>query len=157
MQQLAQTVVTALKKKGLTVSACESLTGGLIAATLVEVPGASSVVRAGFVTYQTDTKTLLAGVPAEDIEQYDVVSAQVAKDMAQGARERIGADIAVSATGLAGPGGGTEEKPVGTVYLGVSSRKGTYAIPLRLAGDRARIRQLTVKHAINALRLEALK
>lgn len=154
---LAKCAVEALKARDYTCATCESLTGGLIAATLVEVPGASSVVRAGFVTYQTDTKTLLAGVPAEDIEQYDVVSAQVAKDMAQGARERIGADIAVSATGLAGPGGGTEEKPVGTVYLGVSSRKGTYAIPLRLAGDRARIRQLTVKHAINALRLEALK
>ena len=154
---LAKCAVEALKARDYTCATCESLTGGLIAATLVEVPGASSVVRAGFITYQTDTKTLLAGVPAEDIEQYDVVSAQVAKDMAQGARERIGADIAVSATGLAGPGGGTEEKPVGTVYLGVSSRKGTYAIPLRLAGDRARIRQLTVKHAINALRLEALK
>ena len=154
---LAKCAVEALKARDYTCATCESLTGGLIAATLVEVPGASSVVRAGFVTYQTDTKTLLAGVPAEDIEQYDVVSAQVAKDMAQGARERIGADIAVSATGLAGPGGGTEEKPVGTVYLGVSSRKGTYAIPLRLAGDRARIRQLTVKHAINALRLEAMK
>lgn len=154
---LAKCAVEALKARGFTCATCESLTGGLIAATLVEVPGASSVVRAGFVTYQTDTKTLLAGVPAEDIEQYDVVSAQVAEAMAQGARERIGVDVAVSATGLAGPGGGTEDKPVGTVYLGVSGKKGTYAIPLRLTGDRARIRQLTVKHALNALRLEAMK
>ena len=154
---LAKAAVSALVARGYTCATCESLTGGLIAATLVEVPGASSVVRAGFITYQTDTKTLLAGVPAEVIGQHDVVSAQVAMAMAQGARERIGVDIAVSATGLAGPGGGTEDKPVGTVYLGVSSRKGTCAIPLRLSGDRMRIRQLTVKHAINALRLEAMK
>lgn len=153
---LARAAVTALSQRGWTCATCESLTGGLIAATLVEVPGASSVVRAGFVTYQTDTKTLLAGVPAEVIEEHDVVSAEVAMAMAQGTRERIGVDIAVSATGLAGPGGGTPEKPVGTVFVGVSTAKGTYAIPLRLTGDRARIRTLTVKHAINALRTEAL-
>ncbi|MBR3765226.1 MAG: competence/damage-inducible protein A [Clostridia bacterium] len=154
---LAKSAVAALAARGFTCATCESLTGGLIAATLVEVPGASAVVRAGFITYQTDTKTLLAGVPAEEIEKHDVVSAQVAMAMARGARERIGVDIAVSATGLAGPDGGTQEKPVGTVYVGVSGAKGTYAIPLRLSGDRMRIRQLTVKHALNALRLEAMK
>ena len=154
---LARAAVTALAARGWTCATCESLTGGLIAATLVEVPGASSVVRAGFVTYQTDTKTLLAGVPAEMIEEHDVVSAEVAMAMAQGTRERIGVDIAVSATGLAGPGGGTPERPVGTVFVGVSTAKGTYAIPLHLTGDRARIRTLSVKHAINALHTEALR
>ena len=153
---LARAAVRALAARGWRCATCESLTGGLISATLVEVPGASDVVRAGFVTYQTDTKTLLAGVPAQVIEEHDVVSAEVAMAMAQGARERIGVDIAVSATGLAGPGGGTPEKPVGTVFVGVSTAKGTYAIPLHLTGDRARIRTLTVKHAINALRTEAL-
>ena len=153
---LARAAVRALAARGWRCATCESLTGGLISATLVEVPGASDVVRAGFVTYQTDTKTLLAGVPAQVIEEHDVVSAEVAMAMAQGTRERIGVDIAVSATGLAGPGGGTPEKPVGTVFVGVSTAKGTYAIPLHLTGDRARIRTLTVKHAINALRTEAL-
>lgn len=153
---LARAAVRALAARGWRCATCESLTGGLISATLVGVPGASDVVRAGFVTYQTDTKTLLAGVPAQVIEEHDVVSAEVAMAMAQGTRERIGVDIAVSATGLAGPGGGTPEKPVGTVFVGVSTAKGTYAIPLHLTGDRARIRTLTVKHAINALRTEAL-
>lgn len=154
---LAKTAVEALKARGWTVATAESLTGGLIAATLVNVPGASSVVRGGFVTYQTDTKTILLGVPAETIERYDVVSAEVATAMARGARERLGVNIAVSATGLAGPDGGTPERPVGTVYLGVATPDGAYSIHLRLAGSRARIRELTVKHAINAVRVEALK
>ncbi|MBQ2953519.1 MAG: nicotinamide-nucleotide amidohydrolase family protein [Clostridia bacterium] len=154
---LEKCAVAALGARGWTCATCESLTGGLIAATLVNVSGSSSVVRGGFVTYQTDTKTLLAGVPAEVIEEHNVVSAEVAMGMAQGTRERLGVDIAVSATGLAGPGGGTPERPVGTVFVGVSTAKGTYAIPLHLTGDRLRIRTLSVKHAINALRMEALK
>ena len=154
---LAKSAIGAMKARGWTCACCESLTGGMIAAELVGVPGASSVVRGGFVTYQTDTKTLLAGVPAEVIAEHDVVSAEVAMLMASGARERLGVDIAVSATGLAGPDGGTAEKPVGTVYVGVSTRTGTRAIALRLSGNRSRIRTLTMKHAINALRTEALK
>ena len=154
---LAKAAVTALSARKWTCATCESLTGGLISATLVEVPGASAVVRGGLVTYQTDTKTLLAGVPAETIEAHDVVSAEVAIAMARGTRERLGVDIAVSATGLAGPGGGTPERPVGTVFVGVATARGAYAIPLHLTGDRARIRTLAVKYAINALREEALK
>ena len=153
---LAKSAVEAMRARGWTVATAESLTGGLISATLVNVPGASSVVRGGFVTYQTDTKTVLLGVPAETIETHDVVSAEVAVAMARGAREKLGVDIAVSATGLAGPDGGTPEKPVGTVFLGVSTAERTYPIHLRLTGDRARIRTLTMKHAINAVRLEAL-
>ena len=154
---LAKSAVTALAARGWTCATCESLTGGLIASTLVEVPGASAVVRGGLITYQTDTKTLLAGVPAQTIAEYDVVSAEVAVAMARGTRERLGVDIAVSATGLAGPGGGTPEKPVGTVFVGVSTQKETYAIPLLLTGDRPRIRTLAMKHAVNALRLEAIR
>ena len=123
----------------------------------MDVPGASCVVRGGLVTYQTDTKTLLAGVPAETIERCDVVSAEVAMAMASGTRERLGVDVAVSATGLAGPGGGTPEKPVGTVFIGLSTPKETRAIALRLSGSRSRIRTLAMKHAVNALRLAALE
>ncbi len=154
---LAKGAVEALKARGWTCAACESLTGGQIAAALVDVPGASSVVRGGFVTYQTDTKTLLAGVPADLIERCGVVSAEVAMAMAEGTRTRLGVDIAVSATGVAGPGGGTQECPVGTVFIGVSTAANTRAIPLRLTGWRERIRTLTVKNAINAIRLEALR
>lgn len=153
---LAKTAVGLLKQRGWTVATAESLTGGMICATLVDVPGASSVVRGGFVTYQTDTKTVLLGVPAEVIEEHDVVSAEVARNMAQGARERLGVDVAVSATGLAGPDGGTPERPVGTVYLGISTKEKTYAIRLQLTGNRGRIRTLAMKNAVNALRLEAL-
>lgn len=154
---LAKSAVDALKRRGWTCAACESLTGGMISAALVDVPGASSVVRGGLVTYQTDTKTLLAGVPAELIAEKDVVSAEVACAMAVGTRTRLGVDIAVSATGLAGPDGGTADKPVGTVFVGVSTREMTRAIPLALTGNRTRIRTLATKHALNALRREASK
>lgn len=154
---LAKSAIEALQRRGWTVATAESLTGGLISANLVNISGASSVVRGGFVTYQTDTKTVLLGVPANVIEEHNVVSAEVAMGMAKGAREKLGVDIAVSATGLAGPGGGTPERPVGTVYLGVSTANGTYPIRLALTGNRDRIRTLAMKHAINALRVEAEK
>lgn len=154
---LAKSAVEAMKARGLTCAACESLTGGLISANLVNVPGASAVVRGGFVTYQTDTKTLLAGVPAALIDEKGVVSAEVAMAMAEGTRRKLGVDIAVSATGLAGPDGGTEDCPVGTVYIGVATAEGARALHLQLSGDRDRVRTLAMKHAVNAIRVEAMK
>ncbi len=154
---LAKAAVDALKARGWTCATCESLTGGMIASALVSVPGASSVMRGGLVTYQTDTKTLLAGVPADVIERYDVVSAEVAAAMARGTWERLGVDIAVSATGLAGPDGGTPEKPVGTVFVGVATAEETRVLPLALTGTRERIRTLTMKHALSQLAKEAEK
>ncbi len=154
---LAKSAVTAMRAAGLTCATCESLTGGLIAATLVDVPGASNVVRGGLITYQTDTKTLLAEAPADLIEEKGVVSAATAMAMAEGVRRKLNVNIAVSATGLAGPDGGTPDCPVGTVYIGVAAKDGVRALHLRLTGDRERVRILAVKHAINALRLEALR
>lgn len=150
MLDLAREAITALKDRGLTVCTCESLTGGLICATLVDVPGASKVVRGGLITYQTDTKPLLAGVDAALIEKKGVVSAEVAAAMAEGARNRLDADIAVSATGMASPGE-PDEPPAGTVFVGVASAKGTRTIPLTLTGTRAEIRQKTVETAIKAI------
>ncbi|MBR4710445.1 MAG: competence/damage-inducible protein A [Clostridia bacterium] len=152
---LAASTIAALKARGMTVCTAESLTGGLIAATLVDVPGASDAVRGGFVTYQTQAKTMLLGVPEDVIARCDVVSAEVARAMAEGARQRLGTDIAVSATGLAGPGGGTPERPVGTVFLGVAGPGGVRTVALHLTGNRERIRTLTVKHALHELRKEA--
>ena len=146
----AEALIRALTEKGLTVATCESLTGGMICSTLVDVPGASKVVRGGLVTYQTEMKTLLAGVDAALIQAEGVVSATVAKAMAQGARERLQADIAVSATGMASPGG-PDEPPAGTVFVGVASAKGVRAIGLHLTGDRQAIRQQTVEQAIQAI------
>jgi PncC family amidohydrolase len=151
---LAETAVHTLRDKGWTIATAESLTGGLIASTMVEVPGASNVVKGGWVTYQTVSKTMLLGVPEETIARCNVVSEEVACAMAKSAREQLDVDIAVSATGLAGPDGGTPERPVGTVFLGIATRERVYAVPLHLSGNRARIRTLTVKHALHAVTRE---
>lgn len=148
---LAAQTIAALSARHLTCAACESLTGGLICAALVDVPGASAVVRGGLVTYQTDTKTLLAGVDAALIAEKGVVSEDVARAMAAGTRLRLGVDIAVSATGLAGPGGGTPDLPVGTVCIGVSTPRETRAVTLHLTGSRADIRHQAAEQAIRAL------
>ena len=154
MLPIAQEAIALLKEAGLTVGTCESLTGGMICSTLVDVSGASSVVRGGFITYQTDTKTLLAGVDAALIESRGVVSAEVAAAMAEGSRQRLGVDIAVSATGMASPGE-VGDPPAGTVFVGVSSAKGTRVLPLKLSGSRAEVRQQTVEAAIRAIIAEA--
>ncbi len=115
-------------KYGYRLATAESCTGGLVGGLLTSQPGISSVYVGGFVTYTNQMKTNLLSVPAELIEQYTEVSAPVAKAMADGARARTGADIAVSLTGVAGPGGGSEQTPVGTVYIGVSSPARTFAV-----------------------------
>ena len=150
MLKIAQEAVAALKERRWTVGTCESLTGGMICSTLVDVPGASKVVRGGFVTYQTDVKTLLAGVDAALIADKGVVSADVARAMAEGAKIRLGVDVAVSATGMASPGG-PGDPPAGTVFVGVASAKGVRAIPLALTGTRREIREQTVKAALEAI------
>ena len=150
MYELAQEALAALKERRWTVATCESLTGGLICSTLVDVPGASSVVRGGFVTYQTDTKTLLAGVDAALIAEKGVVSAEVARAMADGTKVRLGVDVAVSATGMASPGD-PGDPPAGTVFVGVASAKGVRAIPLALTGTRREIREQTVEAALEAI------
>ena len=146
----ANALIQALTERHLTVATCESLTGGMICAALVDVPGASKVVRGGLITYQTDVKTLLADVEEGLIAQHGVVSAEVAKAMARGAREQLHADIAISATGMASPGG-EEDPPAGTVFVGLASEKGVRAIPLQLTGDRMSIRRETVNQAIQAI------
>lgn len=154
---LADSAIRALKARKWTVATCESLTGGMIAANLVDVSGASEVVRGGLVTYQSVAKEMLAGVPGKMIEEYNVVSAEVAMAMAKGAREKLDTDIAVSATGLAGPNGGEPGRPVGTVFLAIATRDNCYSIPLHLTGSRERIRTLSMKHALAAVRKEAEK
>ena len=155
MLPIAHEAVAALKVRGLTVCTCESLTGGLICATLVDVPGASKVVRGGLITYQTDTKTLLANVEAALIEKHGVVSAEVAAAMAAGARTRLQADIAVSATGMASPGE-PHEPPAGTVFVGIASDRGVRVMPLQLTGSREEIRRATAEAAIRGILAELL-
>ncbi len=154
MLMIAQEAVALLQARGLTVGTCESLTGGMICSTLVDVPGASKVVRGGLITYQTDMKTLLADVDAALIADKGVVSGEVARAMAAGARARLGVDVAVSATGMASPGD-ENDPPAGTVYVGLASEKGVRAIALHLTGSRQEIRHQTVEQAIQAIITEA--
>ena len=146
----AQALIRGLQAQGLTVATCESLTGGMICAALVDVPGASRVVRGGLITYQTDTKSLLAGVDAGLIETHGVVSAEVARAMAAGTRDALHADIAVSATGMASPGE-IGDPPAGTVFVGLASATGVQAVELHLTGDRQAVRQQTVDTAIKLI------
>lgn len=145
-------VATALLDLGLTVATAESCTGGLVAGRLTDRPGSSAYVLGGLVTYANSAKVALASVPPELIEEHGAVSAEVALAMATGAREALGADIGVSTTGVAGPGGGTAEKPVGLVYLCVVSDERTLPWRLQLGGDRADVRDRTVAGALHMLR-----
>jgi len=138
------------RANGLMLATAESCTGGLIAASLTEIAGSSDVVERGFVTYSNEAKSELLGVPAALIADKGAVSAEVAEAMAEGALARSRADAAVSVTGVAGPGGGTAEKPVGLVYLG-ACRCGGRPRHLRrvYAGDRAAVRRAALEEALD--------
>lgn len=122
---LARDLIAAAVAKGWTVATAESCTGGLVAGVLTGVPGSSAVLDRGFVTYSNAAKVDLLGVPAELIEVHGAVSEPVARSMAEGARRRAGAHLAVSITGIAGPGGGTATKPVGTVHFACAHARET--------------------------------
>lgn len=143
-------LIERLSAMGLTVATAESCTGGLIAKRLTDVAGASAVVAGGAVTYQTPTKTAVLGVPAELIEAHGVVSEAVATAMAEGACRTFGADVGIATTGYAGPGGGTKEHPVGTVFIAVASKGKTVCRRLSLSSmrDRAYIRAVASTNAI---------
>jgi nicotinamide-nucleotide amidase len=136
-----------------TIATAESCTGGLLAARLTDPPGASDYVKGGIVVYANDAKVAQAGVPAESIERHGAVSAEVARALAEGARAKLGADVGVGVTGLAGPGGGTEEKPVGLVWLSVVRAGGDpLTRSINLPGSRADIRDRTTTVAMHLIR-----
>jgi nicotinamide-nucleotide amidase len=143
-------VLALLRARGLTLATAESETGGLIAVRLTSVPGASDVFVGGVVAYANAVKETQLGVPAGLLEAKGAVSAEAAGAMARGARERLGADVAVAVTGVAGPGGGTPEKPVGLVYLHAEGPDGGLAREFSFPGDRASIR---ARSAVGALHL----
>lgn len=146
----ASQFVQRLAKRGETLAVAESLTGGLLAATIVDVPGASAVFRGGLITYATDLKETLAGVPAELLAARGPVDPDVATALAEGARVRCGADWGLATTGVAGP----EPQgavPVGTVYVAVVGPGGAQVRTVRLAGDRSAIRHSAVSAALAAL------
>ncbi len=149
---LAATVLEQCKAKGYTLACAESCTGGLIAAALTDVSGSSAVFTHGFITYANQAKITMLGVSVADLEQFGAVSETIARQMAEGARFKSGADIAVATTGIAGPSGGTLLKPVGLVFVAVASPNQTFVKELRLQGNRQKIRAQTVDHALRMLR-----
>ena len=137
--------------RSLTVATAESCTGGLIAHAITEVPGSSGYFQGGVVSYSDELKQSLLGVPAEMLAAHGAVSAQVARAMAVGARERLGVRLAVAVTGIAGPEGGSAEKPVGLTYIGVADDEGVDVRRFNWTGDRA-----AIKHASAVAALELL-
>ncbi len=146
--ELAGRLQLACLAGALTVATAESCTGGLIAATLTDLPGSSAYVLGGIVSYSDAAKAALLGVPAALVWEHGAVSAEVAAAMATGARLRFGASLAVSVTGIAGPGGGTDSKPVGLTFIGLADAAGTEVHQVTWAGDRAANRQASVAAAI---------
>jgi PncC family amidohydrolase len=138
-------------ERGLGIATAESCTGGLIAKLITDVAGSSGYFRGGVVAYANETKRLLLGVPSELIDGHGAVSAQVARAMAQGVRDRIGADMAVAVTGVSGPGGGTEAKPVGLTYVAVAHPNGVEVRRYVWPGDRAANREATARAAVELL------
>ena len=148
----------ALRTRGFRIATAESCTGGLIAAACTAVAGSSDWFERGVVTYSNDAKTELLGVDADLIARVGAVSAEVARAMAEGALRHSPANLAVAVTGIAGPGGATPGKPVGTVWLALA-RRGSAATAelLQLQGDRAQVREQTVAIALQRLREAALR
>ena len=135
--------------KGKTLVTAESLTGGGIGAALTAVSGSSAVYKGGIISYTNEVKNQLLGVPLDTLEQFGAVSEPVARAMAEGARKVLQADVAVSVTGLAGPGGDDYGNPVGTVFIGYSDENGTIAKHCLFTGERESIRNQTIEAALN--------
>ena len=152
VSSLEEVVITRLRQKGLTLSAAESCTGGLIAKRLTDVAGASAAFLGGVVSYTNAVKAGVLGVPRDLLEQYGAVSEPVARAMAEGVRRLTGSDLSVSVTGLAGPDGDDRGNPVGTVYVGLSWQGGSLVRRLALGGDRSRIRLLAASSALDMIR-----
>jgi nicotinamide-nucleotide amidase len=138
----------------MTIAVAESCTGGLLANKLTNIPGSSGYFERGVVAYSNQSKMELLGVPAETLEKFGAVSAETAVAMAEGIRKISGADFGVSTTGIAGPTGGSAEKPVGLVYIGFAKQGGSYSKKFLFINDRITNKERTVQAALNLLRKE---
>lgn len=149
----AEEVISVCRDKNLLVATAESCTGGLISGLMTEISGSSAVVDRGFVTYSNEAKMDLVGVRLDDLQNFGAVSEVVARAMAEGALERSRADIAVSVTGIAGPGGGSDDKPVGTVHFALATKTGPTQHEHALFPDKGRqfIRAQSVQTALNLI------
>ena len=148
---LTKTLAEILLSRNWTVSLAESCTGGLVCATLTELAGSSEWFERGYITYSNEAKTECLDVPAQIIESHGAVNEPVAKAMAEGARINSGSDVAISITGIAGPSGGTVEKPVGTVCFGWATESQTLTKTMHFDGDRQAVRQQATEFALTEL------
>jgi nicotinamide-nucleotide amidase len=155
LQKLAAAVVEDLTATGKAVATAESCTGGWIAKSITDIAGSSAVFGYGVVRYSNGAKESILGVANATLEEYGAVSRQVVEEMAEGALRLSGADIAVAVSGIAGPDGGTDDKPVGTVWFAWAVRDGSHALTdtscEHFAGDRELVRELTVAHALQGI------
>ncbi len=157
LRAAAKRVLDLCRARGLRIATAESCTGGLVAAALTEIAGASDVVECGFVTYSDAAKQAMLGVPEPTLKRHGAVSGQTATAMAAGALKNSQADLAVAITGIAGPGGGSKQKPVGLVHFAAASRDGRRLARRRLFGKigRRRVRLRSVAEALRLLELLA--
>lgn len=153
---LEETVAKLLVEKNLTIAVSESCTGGMVSSTLIDYPGISQVFMEGCVTYSNEAKMSRLGVKKETLDSFGAVSTETAIEMAKGVAMNLKTNVGLSTTGIAGPGGGTTEKPVGLVYIGLYINGKTKVKKLNLAGSREKIRVKATKEALNFLRLELL-
>lgn len=147
----AAALVALCKAKGLRLATAESCTGGLVAGAVTDIPGSSTVLTHGFVTYANEAKTQMLGVTEALLATYGAVSSETAAAMASGAKQRSGANIAVSTTGIAGPDGGSAEKPVGTVWFGLATPHGVTTYHRIFPGSRSDVRRASVEFALALL------
>lgn len=155
ISSLAKTLVLQCIEKKVTFGTAESCTGGLISAFITDIAGASAVFYGGIVSYDNSIKEKLLGVHAETLREKGAVSSETALEMSAGAVRALGVDLAVSVTGIAGPGGGTDKKPVGLVYISVASQRGLSVTENHFSGDRESVRLQTVQKALSLLLAEA--
>jgi len=152
MLKLEQEIIDLLRKKGLTLGVTESASGGLISHIITNVPGSSEIYKGSVTAYANQTKTSVLGVKTETLQQYGAVSSQVAEEMALGGCRVLAADICLSDTGIAGPGGATPDKPVGLFYLGLAHRLTAYSQKHLFHGDREENKERAARAALNWLK-----
>ncbi|MGQ9817860.1 MAG: CinA family protein [bacterium] len=151
MNTLALSAARLLSKNGLSLSVCESCTGGMLGSVITEVPGSSKYFKGGIIAYSNEVKRGVVGVKTKTLRKFGAVSEQTAQQMAQGVRRIIKTDIGISITGIAGPAGGTRGKPVGTVFIGIADNKKTRIYKFHFKGNRNQIRKRVCIQALKLL------
>lgn len=153
---VAEKLVALLKAQGLTCATAESCTGGGVGSAITAVPGSSAVFAGGVISYSNEVKAEILGVSRENLNRVGAVSSEIAAQMAEGVRKLLKVDLAVSLTGIAGPDGGSAEKPVGLVWFGLATKDGVRTEKAIFRGDRARVREQAITHALGMLTVCAL-